>query len=52
MTDKIEVTLNYCQDRVLEEIVERALEHKDAIDMAICEITDEDGYPNESLIEE
>ena len=22
MTDKIEVTLNYCQDRVLEEIVE------------------------------
>lgn len=24
MTDKIEVTLNYCQDRVLEEIVERA----------------------------
>ena len=33
-------------------IVEWALEHKDAIDMAICEITDEDGYPNESLIEE
>ena len=24
MTDKIEVTLSYCQDRVLEEIVERA----------------------------
>ena len=24
MTDKVEVTLNYCQDRVLEEIVERA----------------------------
>ena len=33
-------------------VVEWALEHKDAIDMAICEITDEDGYPNESLIEE
>lgn len=26
--------------------------NKDAIDMAICEITDEDGAPNESLIEE
>ena len=26
--------------------------NKDAIEMAICEITDEDGYPNESLIEE
>jgi len=33
-------------------VVEWALEHKDAIEMAICEITDEDGYPNESLIEE
>ncbi len=33
-------------------IVEWALEHKDAIDMAICDITDEDGAPNESLIEE
>ena len=33
-------------------IVEWALEHKEAIDTAICEITDEDGYPNESLIEE
>lgn len=33
-------------------IVEWALEHKDAIEMAICDITDEDGYPNESLIEE
>ncbi len=26
--------------------------NKDAIEMAICEITDEDGAPNESLIEE
>ena len=26
--------------------------NKDAIDMAICDITDEDGAPNESLIEE
>ena len=26
--------------------------NKDAIEVAICEITDEDGYPNESLIEE
>ncbi len=33
-------------------IVEWALEHKEAIDTAICEITDEDGYPDESLIEE
>ncbi len=33
-------------------VVEWALEHKDAIEMAICEITDEDGTPNESLIEE
>lgn len=33
-------------------VVEWALEHKDAIDMAICDITDEDGAPNESLIEE
>lgn len=33
-------------------VVEWALEHKDAIEMAICDITDEDGAPNESLIEE
>ncbi len=33
-------------------VVEWALEHKDAIEMAICDITDEDGVPNESLIEE
>ena len=26
--------------------------NEDAIEMTICEITDEDGYPNESLIEE
>lgn len=26
--------------------------NKDAIDMAICDITDEDGAPNEALIEE
>lgn len=33
-------------------VVEWALEHRDAIEMAICDITDEDGAPNESLIEE
>lgn len=33
-------------------VVEWALEHKDAIEMTICDITDEDGAPNESLIEE
>lgn len=33
-------------------VVEWALEHKDAIEMVICDITDEDGAPNEALIEE
>lgn len=39
-------------DLLPKHVVEWALEHKDAIEMAICEITDEDGLPNESLIEE
>lgn len=33
-------------------VVEWALEHKDAIETTICDITDEEGAPNESLIEE
>lgn len=33
-------------------VVEWALEHKEAIEVAICDIIDEGGLPNESLIEE